>query len=105
MEERAHNYAWRLLEKYRLEGWIVAIEPIPSLESGERVLGQCQFHIQSIILDCDLIHFGDWRLISDVIRHEIAHALVETPGHGPRWQRKAREVGVSEKNIARYVKF
>ena len=31
--------------------------------------------------------------ISDTILHEIAHALTQGAGHGPRWKRKCIEIG------------
>lgn len=105
MEDRAWNYAWRLLAKYGLDvaGWVVAIQPIPS-EPGTKILGQCEYDVQAILLDEELIERAPWSLIRDVIRHEIAHAL-GSPGHGPHWQRRARKIGVRKENIARYRRF
>jgi predicted SprT family Zn-dependent metalloprotease len=57
-----------------------------------RVMGQD--HPGSIQLSVHLLKFG-WAKIEEVVIHEISHALAGyRAGHGPEWQRVARNLGI-----------
>ena len=104
----------RMLKEHGLPDWDIWIEPlclykfvrsdIPHrhLRSGDTT-GECQYRYKRIVVGIhpDLTEY-DYKM---TILHEIAHALVGyrgsgPNGHGPKWQKKARELGVSEKDIA-----
>jgi len=53
-------------------------------------------HQDRIELDLFLALNAPGEVIRNIILHEIAHALVEPYfGHGGKWQKKARELGVT----------
>jgi hypothetical protein len=88
--------AYRLLWKYGLTDWEC---DVASLEWN--VQGDCDFTRKMIRLDHSHVYWRPRRVVRETILHEIAHALVgrKPKPHGIRWQRKARELGVSERDI------
>jgi hypothetical protein len=91
--------AYRLMWKYGLTDWDCEVESLGDGGTRRGLLGNCDFARTTIRLDISHVHRGPWRFVRETILHEIAHALVGPCGHGLKWQRKARELGVSESDI------
>jgi hypothetical protein len=82
----------RLLRKHGLSDWTLYTKP---LYGNSTVLASCYHRRKEIVI------YTEWtnsrRELQESILHEIAHALAgPKSGHGPRWQRKARKLGVRE---------
>ena len=62
--------------------------------SLKRTLGQCNYREKKLFFSTEFIPINPPEIIFDVIKHEIAHALVgPTNRHNNVWKRKAIEVG------------
>jgi hypothetical protein len=94
----------RLFRKYGLKGWKLIV----TRNLGENAQGICRPVEKEIYLDPYKLS-RPRSSIRETILHEIAHALagkdVGRNGHGPKWQKKARALGVSEGDIAWHAKF
>jgi hypothetical protein len=99
--------ASRRLRRYNLSDWKLYVQVgYRPLHLGE--LAGCASNIYKYFF----INVGPIEApaeVCDTVLHEIAHALLPNggdgkTGHGPRWQRKAREIGASESEIAASVR-
>jgi hypothetical protein len=93
----------RLFRKYGLKGWKLIVTG----NLGEHTTGLCRPVKKEIYLDPYKLDRPQSSVV-DTILHEIAHALGvagRPNGHGPKWQNKAREFGVSDVDIAWHAKF
>lgn len=70
----------------------------------KKALGQCVFLASkpfAIRLSGWWIDRADDATITDTIRHEVAHAIAGiAAGHGPQWQRVAKELGANPEQYA-----
>jgi hypothetical protein len=90
----------RMLARHGLTDWKVEVRDIP-----ERFLGRCDFNYRRIVLHAQLLDGGRYE-IRQTLLHEIAHALSPpNAGHGPEWQQKAQELGVTQMDIRRNLAF
>jgi hypothetical protein len=65
--------------------------------------GSCCEATRSIRIDPRVLRYSR-HTVRYILLHEIAHALAgESAGHGPRWQRKARSLGVPLHDIKRHA--
>jgi hypothetical protein len=90
----------RLMRKHGLTDWSLGVKDgyVPLMRPGD-ILGGCFYKTKLIYVK---VWPGQSRAsVRETLLHEIAHALTPRNGHGLRWQRKARELGVSDRNIAR----
>jgi hypothetical protein len=94
----------RLLQKHGLSNWTFGAQPLYRQPQYGDVIGGCCHDLKKIVV---YVERTDSRyLIRQYILHEIAHALADLKAaHGPRWQKKARELGVSEWNISTNLEF
>lgn len=91
-----------LLDKHGLHDWRISVENLRNvmytLEHADGFLGQCDLENKVIRID-----FGVGRRFRQTLLHEIAHALVGKPGHGPEWIRVASDVGCTFNHLFPYV--
>jgi hypothetical protein len=94
----ARSLANRLLKQHGLKGW----KTIVWERLDGNTLGWCLPGEKAIFLNPYKLR-RPRSSIRETILHEIAHALAWPSGpngHGPKWQKKARELGVSEEDIS-----
>ena len=101
--------AARLLKKHGLGSWTFEISGNFHLVfDGVKAQGVCLLDSRRLVISSSVLD-GPHSRIRDVVLHEIAHALVPGKsgknGHGPKWQKKARELGLTERDIERSVRF
>ena len=88
-----------MLIKHGLDSdWHVFIEDMLQLK-GHTVGKHCAYYTAGLCLFDYKLIFIDKRIESDfedVLLHEIAHALVGKPGHGPEWKKVARRMGCTD---------
>lgn len=97
MEERTITStiakAKELLEQHHLDGWSIKIDKCKARA------GLCNFVTKTIHLSGVFIQSANVTdaQVTDVILHEIAHALAgpSVPHHGQEWKRIARSIGCS----------
>jgi len=78
-----------LLSEFGLNGWVIALD-----KRATRRFGQCRRRQHTIGLTEALVKLNTRAEVEDVIRHEIAHALVgDGHGHDRVWKLKCIEVG------------
>jgi hypothetical protein len=89
----------RLLRKHGLSDWTFRTRtPWQKLQYGDKV-GSCRHDRKEIVVGVEQV-VSRYELRQSIL-HEIAHALSGSKaGHGPRWQKKARELGISQRNIS-----
>jgi predicted SprT family Zn-dependent metalloprotease len=76
--------------------WRVVIDRRPRKRMGQTRYTKCE-----IGLTLAYVELNGWDIISQVVLHEMAHALVGPGnGHGPVWKRKARELGLRNPRAA-----
>lgn len=86
--------ATTMMRKHGLGDWEVDVEDWD---------GSCCEATRSIRIDPRALRYSR-RSVRCILLHEIAHALVgDSAGHGPRWQRKARSLGVPLWNIKQHA--
>ena len=84
----AWNLAWRLVREHLGNDWVVHVM------RNTTVAGRCDYASNTIWLSLQYIKDSTEREVTDVIIHEIAHALVgPTNGHNTHWCRTARSLG------------
>ena len=84
--------AEELLNRNGLTGWTV------ELDRARRRAGSCRYRERVITLSSTLLPTYPRERVTDVILHEVAHALVgDGHGHGPVWQKAAMRVGANPK--------
>lgn len=107
--QKAEALGRRLLLANGLSKWTFGMDDLRSIvwdsKAGQWIvqetdlMGQCDYTWKHIELDYRALRFSRYK-IRCIILHEIAHALVGWKAdHGPRWQAKARELGVPAHNI------
>jgi predicted SprT family Zn-dependent metalloprotease len=87
--DQARSLALELMASHGLDGWTFGFD------RAQRRLGACWLDRKGITLSRHFVELNGEELVRDVILHEIAHALTPGAGHGPRFKRKARELGCS----------
>jgi len=99
--EQAEQWANYLLNRFpELRAWSCVVD----YSRQDEWVGLCYYETSTILLDWrHVLRDPDFE-VKDTILHEIAHALVkdEPEEHGPLWEAKALEIGVSYKEICRY---
>lgn len=89
LTDAAHK-ARRLMQEHGLTGWTF------SFDRSVRRFGVCKHGTREIGLSQRLTQMNDEATVTDVILHEIAHALVGSGhGHDHVWKRKCREIGAN----------
>ena len=74
--------AKRLIDQHKLKGWKACIDTRPT-----RRLGECRFDTRAIGLSQRMVEYNSAAFVSDVVLHEIAHALAGyEAAHGKKWQ-------------------
>ena len=85
---RAREKANRLMQEHELEDWSF------EFDNAKKRFGYCSYTDNTISLSEKLVEMNNEQEVEDVIRHEIAHALVGSGhGHDRAWKQKAEEVG------------
>lgn len=88
--DTAESNAWYLLRKHGLISWRF------EYSFTKKRFGQCDYARKTITLSNLLVAINDWKVVEDVILHEIAHALVGSiHGHNRVWLIKAIQIGCS----------
>jgi predicted SprT family Zn-dependent metalloprotease len=60
----------------------------------KRAFGMCDYTRRTIFLSSVLTELNGEAEVRDTLLHEVAHALAgHRAGHGPAWQKVAREIG------------
>lgn len=84
----AEHLARTLMDDHGLTSWHFRFD------NAVRRFGVCRYRDSTISMSRELTRLNVEAEVRDVILHEIAHALVGPgAGHGPKWRRKAREIG------------
>lgn len=84
----ARQIALNLMSKHGLTGWAF------DFDNAKRRFGACHFRTKRITLSIYLVALNEAAKVTDVILHEIAHALVGYKhGHNAVWKAKAIEIG------------
>lgn len=84
---RAEALALELMSEYGLTSWTFGFD------GARRRLGACWLDRKRITLSRHFVSLNAESTVRDVILHEIAHALTPGEGHGPKFKRKALELG------------
>lgn len=96
--KRAKSIAYTLMRKHGLEaeGWKLKID------NAKRRAGCCIQTLKVISLSREYIKLNDDEFVTDLVLHEIAHALVGARhGHNRVWKKQARAIGcTAERYIA-----
>tara|TARA_R100000656_G_C3921707_1_gene123011 strand:+ start:79 stop:573 length:495 start_codon:yes stop_codon:yes gene_type:complete len=80
--------ARELMEKHKLDGWKL------KFDESKSHLGQCRYSEKSIYLSILYTEINNYKIIRNVILHEIAHALAGSGhGHNRIWRTIARSIG------------
>jgi hypothetical protein len=102
-KETKQQIAFRLLrtnlDKNGLTDWHIR------LSKAVKRLGSCNYPKKTISLSSLFIETGTETTILNTILHEIAHALCPGDGHGPKWKKKAIELGCDGKRCADGIKL
>ena len=64
-------------------------------DRAKRRFGACNYTTRTISLSRTLTRLNDDAAVRETLLHEIAHALTPGAGHGPAWQVKCLEFGIS----------
>lgn len=84
----AYHLARGLMDKHGLKDWSFGFD------TATRRLGVCIHYKKRIQMSRTFVKLNDIDKVTQVMLHEIAHALVDRyAGHGPTWKRKALELG------------
>lgn len=71
------------------------------LNKRHAALGCCNFNKKKIYLSVHFIEHNDEKQVTEIILHEIAHAIAGLKaGHGPKWAKECRRLGIEP--IVRY---
>ena len=89
-----NKLAFDLMDYHGLSGWDFEIN------RGKYRLGLCSYVKKTIFVSGDIIPINDKKAITEVLLHEIAHALVgRGNGHNRTWKNKAIEIGSTGSRI------
>lgn len=90
----ATTLARQLMNEHGLTDWKF------DFDRAKRRFGACHYNKKMITLSLPLVLRNDKEVIEDVIKHEIAHALVGfAAAHDYRWRNMARSLGANPKAI------
>jgi len=91
----AAKYASKKLNEHGLSdrGWTF------KFNNNKRRHGVCKYWDRRIELSLHALALGKESCMNTIL-HEVAHALVPGANHGPRWKRKAIEIGCNGKRCA-----
>lgn len=93
----AYNLAVRYMNEHNLGDWTIEIKELPSR------FGLCRYRKKKITLSTMMIYFSTEKQVTDVIKHEIAHALVGYSHHHDKvWKHKCIEIGGNGKRCGEY---
>jgi predicted SprT family Zn-dependent metalloprotease len=97
-ETKVKQLAYELLANHGLEDWFFEFH-----DAVHRV-GQCNHTTKTIAYSRPFIN-SSWDSITDVLLHEIAHALVgpEVKAHGWEWKSMARRIGANPSHVTETV--
>lgn len=86
---KARELAIELMEKHDLmiSGWRF------EFDNAKRRYGCCNYTNKRITLSRHLVELNSEENVTNVILHEIAHALTKGHGHDSVWRRKALSIG------------
>jgi predicted SprT family Zn-dependent metalloprotease len=71
---------------------------------GKRQLGCCHYRTREISLSTYYVSVSDKSMISDTLRHEVAHILAGPgAGHGPIWKKYCLLVGAKPLRCSKQV--
>jgi SprT protein len=88
--EIAQKEALRLMREHGLHGWGFRFD------DGVRSFGTCRYRDKTITLSRRITQLNEAHHVTDIILHEIAHALAgHAAGHGPVWRATAVRIGCS----------
>ena len=86
--DAARALACSLLAEHDLQDWSFAFN------RRKRAFGLCDYTRRTIFLSSILTELNGEAEVCDTLLHEVAHALAgHRAGHGPAWQKVAREIG------------
>lgn len=86
--ERVRLWANALIRAHLDPSWTFAFD------NAKKRAGQCDFARKRITVSRYLATLHDDDAVHQTLLHEVAHAIAgHTAGHGPAWQRIARELG------------
>ncbi len=87
--------ARKLMDRYGLRGWSL------DFNNSRRQLGACEWATKRILLSREHAVQKSPELVTDIILHEIAHALAGPgAGHGPAWKTMAVRLGARPRSCA-----
>ena len=82
------DFALSLMRSHGLDGWGFGFD------RATRRAGLCNYTHQKITVSRKLMQLYPEHYAKDTVIHEVAHAIAgKEAGHGPVWQRIARELG------------
>ncbi len=87
--EEAKELAFELMKEHGIHyGWRF------DFDNAKKRFGACHFSYNCITLSKHLVQLNDYKIVRNIILHEIAHALVNPRyGHNWVWRQKALEIG------------
>ncbi|MCY4170164.1 MAG: SprT-like domain-containing protein [Bacteroidetes bacterium] len=86
--QEVENQARELMNRYGLNDWVL------EFNDARRQLGACKYSTRNIVLSRVLVLNHSPEQITDVILHEIAHAIAGwEAGHGPKWKAICEQLG------------
>lgn len=95
--------ALKLMKQHGLldQGWTF------NFDRAKSRLGQCNYSVKQITVSKYMSAYADEETLTQVLLHEIAHALLpvygpngKKIGHGPIWKKKAASIGYTGKRTA-----
>lgn len=86
--------AQQLLAEHSLTQWKF------EWDQAKRRLGCCKYGPKIISLSLPNAELNTQAVSIETLKHEIAHALTPTDGHGPKWKQMARQIGCSQERCA-----
>ena len=87
--EKARDLAHTLMARHGLGDWTF------KFDRAKRRFGACNYTTRTISLSRTLTRLNDDAAVRETLLHEIAHALTPGAAHGPAWQAKCLEFGIS----------
>ena len=98
---KLNDLATKLFEEYKLDGWRFHIGKMP--KRLRDCAGICNNGYKFIQLSQFCVDNSDFDSSVDTLRHELAHAITNTMGHGKEWIEAAKVTGAKYENIGRVI--
>lgn len=87
----AHAFSIDMLSQHNLLDWKIRW----NRRAGEA--GSASYNSKTITLSALAVGRWDWPLVTALIKHEVAHALVGPDhGHDKVWKKQAKDLGIKE---------